>query len=207
MWYPDDSDEVRPVQASFFVAAERGVVYHETTLIDDVPELEAMLGPGVQRHPTGSVQLDGAVSLVWCGEELLGPNYWIEFTTITSLWNLVCEHRPDRQTLNNSSSQWIDFSWRGGEVAVSRAIGGMSSRTWMLPARELVTEWLLMEARVARLRAELGCRSAEQRIVDRPIRLLCDEFESYVDLGLLTRTYEADLVDVFLDPRATASAC
>lgn len=157
MWYATDSYDERPVQVSFSLATKaRCADYHETRLLDRFDDL-AGLDQGIEWGLRDAVWLDGCVSLVFRGEECFGSDYWVEFHRATNLWRLVCLGEPDDQPIGQSAGQralWFTNESRG--TLVELKLPQKTTRSWVMPTGELVREWVLMMARVRRLRAELG---------------------------------------------------
>ena len=174
MWYPNDSYDVRPVQASFSLATEsRAPDYHESMLVnrfEDLSDLDA----GIEFGFRSAIYLDGSVSLLFRGEECLGADYWVEFHAATNLWRLLCEEAQDQVRLNQSSSQAVTFSSESGTIRVERKLGTGSDRHWHFPTAELVREWVLMSARIMRLRGELGDPRGLQFIGDPTSYFRCE---------------------------------
>ena len=102
MWYSVDSG--LPVRVSFNLNLGPFEPIHETQIAThaaDVNELKKLLRHLTIYVDSLGVDFDGSISIELYGEELLGPDYWIEFVNGRQIGNLMLSGL-DGLLLNNT---------------------------------------------------------------------------------------------------------
>lgn len=190
----------RVLQISFAVDIADGRYVHESRLGANEAELREVLEVRPDWVPEKVVLLDGHVSILYRGQELLGSLWWIEFVWLTGLGELI-EGGRSTQKLNNSSGQFVEFMQSGPSVAMSLHDHGNVRKRPNLPFNEFVAEWGLMATRSLRVRAELGGQSEQFSLAsyfDREFGPL--SWQSQVPMPLLEYTVRAPLGEVLSNP-------
>lgn len=196
MWYSFDPE--RPVQVSFFLDVERGSRWHETELAGQTDELANLFPYYRPGGGDGSVLVDGAVSVVYNGEELLGGDYWVEFVVLASVWSVLCGDGVSTWVLN-AGRQRLRLSEDGGDMLFEVSARSKVVRRRRLPLGPFVREWFLMRARVNRVRLALGDRSLGPFATD-PLHGCCDRLVDLVGRDLAARTATLSLDELLSDP-------
>jgi hypothetical protein len=200
MWYSSEGARDRELQISFLLSVAPHTRIHETELIPYVADLPEMLRPYFGEPVNGTTLIDGSVSVVYNGEELLGPNYWFEFVTLGMLESLVCEKRPCLQRFGQRDHGILISEHENGLLLEIQESGRKTIRSRILPYEAFVLEWCLMTFRLTRIEAMLNGVSAIQ-MIEHPLQhLACDQYIRIVSEELLVYTTQADLATVLADP-------
>jgi hypothetical protein len=196
MWYRDAM--ARPLQVSFWLCNGVEAQYHETELADragDISDIfHSSYGPS---GATGLVLLDGYVSVVFNGEELLGdsdPAHWIEFIACAGPAALICDGGE------SVSFRGVTWSQSGESIAFSTRSHGGVVRSTLLPLQDFAREWTLMLARVDRVRAALGDRTLDADFLKNPMVGRCRELVDLVGAENLVYTGTEPLGNLLRNP-------
>jgi hypothetical protein len=148
----------------------------------------------------GSLIIDGSVSVLLDGRELLGDRYWFYFLAFNCLSNLVCRSESEHFYFGQQSHGIMLVPAAGGVQLQIEVRPSQISHRHLLPFQELVSEWCLMEFRLARVLAHLGdvtaalkCRQPEQW-------LECTAYDQLIDEDRLNYTLSAPLPQLLRSP-------
>jgi hypothetical protein len=168
---------------------------HETQLIPHVDNLRELLYPHYGKPVNRALHLDGRISVLYLGRELLGQDYWFEFVAVGWLKDLVCEKKPDTQCYGQRTFGFVVRPHKNGVMLeVQPPMGGKPVRRQTLPYQAFVQEWCLMLLRLGRVQVELGSTSFHG------YGYPCHEYFELIGKERITYTAKAPLGDVLADP-------
>lgn len=196
----ETSQDHRTLQISSAFEIADGRFVHESRIGSSEAEIREALEIRSDWEPETAVLLDGYISIVYRGHELLGPLWWIEFIGVPGL--PLIEGEQATLKLNNSSAQYVQFERSDDWVAMSLHDHGNVRERPNLPFGEFVIEWGLAGLREMRVGAELGGRSERTKLAEYQStgRFVNMPWQSHVPKPLLEYTVRAPLGDVLSNP-------
>ena len=190
----------RFVQVSFFFDLRPNEPIHETELVNYLDDLPGLLMPGFGPLVHDSVLMDGRLSLVVGGRELLGPSHWFEFITRGFLGSLVCKGAEEFYNFGQRLSG-VRFRPMGDlvRITVEKGNGAVESSVGV-GLTDIVREWTLMYLRMSRIGALLGDMSSRDFVENSLGRFWCERHVELVGADLLDYTATAPLEELLINP-------
>ncbi len=145
--------------------------------------------------------MEGAISIVYHEEELLGKEFWDIITQIYALPHQLIAGISRKEFLAYQSC-WLSFSPQGERLLYelksttnSRLVHIVRS----LPLYVFVREWSLMKFRLDKFAAYLGDIDAKKRLENwRNMESATTKWQQAVGVDLLDRIVKSDIEDIFL---------
>jgi hypothetical protein len=116
------------------------------------------------------------------------------------MYNLVCEGKPHRETFGQRRYGIVVAPHKDGVMFEVQKRDGTTGRRQVLPYRELVQDWCLMQFRLARIGAELGDVTSIHRCDNPAGAYHCDKYLELIGEERLQYTIAAPLKRLLADP-------
>lgn len=130
--------------------------YPEAEVADRLTEI-------LKHYKNNAEHLDGSISIIYCGNDLLGVEFWEELDQVfLSVEDLL--QNEEATTYLPLSGCWLTLSPQGEGLIYTlrsnkRRAVPVSIRQW-IPKEPFIREWILMQCRVTKILAALGDESA-----------------------------------------------
>jgi len=187
------------LKISYYIFVDKNRKVHEYELAELY--INRDLKNVINSDASHSIELDGAISVMFGNRELLGPNYWRELNYCPAV-NL-----PPKITdvildiYFNAGSDRLIVQLLETQVQFKLAKVNQQIFTQTLPSEIFIRQWYLMQARFIRLLAELGDNFAIEWVKNWENKIsLPSHWVEVIGRKYIAYTFEADFAKVFSYP-------